>query len=282
MAELLVGLTHHCRSAILGQGNGMDGLLRVGRIFEQASHLPKALSKLGVLATAGLLRTHAEEYGSLLLGLHRTPSLRSVRPNACAAPIHFRAHTTDINVLQQVFLSGDYECVRDEKDVRTIVDCGANIGCASVWFLNRYPEARVVAVEADLGNFDVCRANLARYGDRAVAIHGAVWPREEPLTVERGEQEWAFSVRPCRPGEIPEVSAVTLESLGNIDLLKIDIEGGEEALFGEDCSRWLERTRTIVIELHGPACRTAFLRAIAPHGFRVEDAAFGVAIARRA
>src|SRR6516225_11451967 len=84
-------------------------------------------------------------------------------------------------------------------------NCGANIGCASAFFLNRYPGSCVVAIEAELGNFGICRQNLEPYGSRVRAIHGAVWPRSEPLIVVRGEpeqvKEWAFSVRPCRDGE---------------------------------------------------------------------------------
>jgi FkbM family methyltransferase len=216
--------------------------------------------------------------------------LRSVRPAGCAAPIHYRINTTDINVLQQVFLSGEYDCAGSEAQPRFIVDCGANIGCASVYFLNRYPEAHVVAIEADSGNFGVCRLNLEPYGHRAQPLHGAVWPRSEALTVERGEggrtQEWSFSVRPCRPGESKEIDGIDLGCLlegaptGRIDLLKIDIEGSEEELFASGFEPWLSHTRTIVIELHGQACREVFHRAIAPYGFRIEDHG-PVTIARR-
>jgi FkbM family methyltransferase len=223
-------------------------------------------------------------------GAARTNVLRSVRPAGCAAPIHYRINTTDINVLQQVFLSGEYDCAGSEVRPGFIVDCGANIGCASVYFLNRYPEAHVVAIEPDAGSFGVCRLNLEPYGRRALPLHGAVWPRSEALTVERGEgrttQEWSFSVRPCRPGESQEIESIELGGLlerapnGRIDLLKIDIEGGEEELFASGFEPWLSHTRTIVIELHGQTCREVFRRAVAPYGFRMEDHG-PVTIARR-
>src|SRR5262245_23333541 len=80
----------------------------------------------------------------------------------------------------------------------SLLTCGANIGCASAFSLSRYPGFCVVAIEAELGNFGICRQTLEPYGSRVRAIHGAVWPRSEPLIVVRGEpvEEWAFSVRP--------------------------------------------------------------------------------------
>ncbi|MHB1558783.1 MAG: FkbM family methyltransferase [Isosphaeraceae bacterium] len=254
-------------------------------VIEKATDLPRAIRKLGLPTTLTLARSHLAEYRARLVRGGRRPDRRtliSVRPKGYGAPIWFRLNTTDINVLQQVFLSGEYECAGDEPAPRLIVDCGANIGCASVYFLTRYPGARVVSIEADAGACDVCRRNLAPFGPRAELIHGAIWPRAEELVVDRGcdgdRAEWSFSVRPRHEGESKEIDAVLLADLvarsseGRIDLLKIDIEGAEEQLFASDCAPWLARTRSIVIEVHGLSCRQAFLQAIEPFHFRVREA----------
>ena len=52
---------------------------------------------------------------------------------------------------------------------------------------------------------------------------------------------------------------VTAES---VDLLKVDIEGAEKAVFDSGAIRWLHRIRNICIELHGPHCKAAFFRAL--------------------
>jgi FkbM family methyltransferase len=263
----------------------------IKRFLEQASDLPFAVRKLGLAATMGLVRSHLEEYGSKIVRRPRTSSfLRSVRPNGCAFPVYYRVHSTDINVLQQVFLSGEYDCAGSEREVEFVVDCGANIGCASAFFLNRYPASRIVAIEAESGNFKICRRNLEPYGSRVHALHGAVWPRSEPLIVERGEpgqvKEWAFTVRACREGEPKEIEGISLTDVvedspkKRIDLLKIDIEGGERELFAAGFEPWLSRTRTIVIETHGEECRDIFVRAVEPYGFKLEDVGY-VMIARR-
>jgi FkbM family methyltransferase len=262
------------------------------RFIGQALDLPFAVRKLGVSATAGLVRTHLEEYGSKIAGRPRASdhALRSVQPKGCAFPVHYRVHSTDINVLQQVFLSGEYDRAGYEQGVEFVVDCGANIGCASAFFLNRYPGSRVVAIEPELGNFGICQQNLEPYGSRVCAIRGAVWPRSEPLTVVRGEpeqvMEWAFSVRPCRGDEPKEIDGISLNDVvesspkKRIDLLKIDIEGGERELFASGFETWVSRTRTIVIETHGTECREVFLQAVKPYGFKVNETEY-VTIARR-
>ena len=133
------------------------------RFLGQCRDLPRAVRTLGFGATAVLVRSNLMEYCSLL-----TPNsvtlrnrIHSLRPKACAAPIHYRLYTSDINVLEKIFLSGEYDCVGSEVEPKFIVDCGANIGCASVYFLNRYPNASVIAIEPDSGNFEVCQWNIA-------------------------------------------------------------------------------------------------------------------------
>jgi hypothetical protein len=51
--------------------------------------------------------------------------------------------------------------------------------------------------------------------------------------------------------------------ISGIDLLKIDVEGAECEIF-ETSQNWIERVRTICIELHDrlrPGCREAYERA---------------------
>lgn len=49
-------------------------------------------------------------------------------------------------------------------DAALIVDMGANIGCTAADFAHRYQRARVLAVELDQSNADLCRRNLGSWG----------------------------------------------------------------------------------------------------------------------
>lgn len=57
-----------------------------------------------------------------------------------------------------------------------------------------------------------------------------------------------------------------------IDLLKIDIEGSEAALFSADTS-WLSRVRNLCIELHSRECVAAFRQGM--KGYAWHESRFG-------
>ena len=56
---------------------------------------------------------------------------------------------------------------------------------------------------------------------------------------------------------MPQVLEST-EVESSIDLLKCDIEGAESQVLA-DCAGWIGRVRNLVIELHAPYTREAFL-----------------------
>ena len=194
---------------------------------------------------------------------------RRLRIKGYCYPIYYRIGTSDLDVIAQVLLRREYECVAHERQVSLIIDCGANIGCTSFFLLHRYSEARVIVVEPDPHNFAMCRRNLEPFGDRVVLVNSGVWPTASPLRVERGSyrdgREWTFQVRPTDEGERPDLMGTTvfdlIEGSGHkrVDLLKIDIESAETQLFSKNTEKWLPKTRCLVIELHGADCEQVFL-----------------------
>ena len=171
-----------------------------------------------------------------------------------------------------MLLDAQYQCLMALNEVRTIVDVGANIGTTSVVLLNEYPEALIVALEPDPGNFAVLQKNLAPYGNRAMTLRCALWYRREELAIDRGHFRdggaWSFQVRPTNGGDTAEVEGVTLADimqrygLKTIDILKIDIEGAERYVFEASVSAFLPKIGRIAIELHDEACRSVFFRSV--------------------
>jgi FkbM family methyltransferase len=196
-------------------------------------------------------------------------------------PMRCRPNTSDVDVFQQIFGFREYRCLDEVRDASLIVDCGANVGYSTVYFLTRYPRAKVIAVEPDPGNCAVLAANVAPYGARCRAIASAVWSSKAGLVM--GEErfgdgrEWARTVRPNRPGETPLMTAVDIGTLldesgmDRISILKIDIEGAEAEVFSANCERWLQRVDNLVIELHGERCRRIFAEAITHAGFTISE-----------
>jgi hypothetical protein len=118
------------------------------------------------------------------------PTIRRVRLRGYRYPFFYRENTSDAAVIRQVLGTQEYECVGHASDVSFILDCGANIGCTSFYFLNRYPNARLIAVEPDSENAQLCRRNLRPFGGRALVIQAGLWSEVVPLRVERGGYTW--------------------------------------------------------------------------------------------
>lgn len=176
----------------------------------------------------------------------------------------------DVLVLWQTF--GLRQCaVPLSRAPSLILDAGANIGCTAVFLANTYPGARIVAVEPDAGNAALARKNCATY-PQVELVEGAVWPRPMMLEIENpGGESWAFRMREKpRDAGGGGMKGLTIDELTGgapIDLLKVDIEGGEEQLFTQETG-WLSRVGAMLIELHGANCTRAVETAAREAGFR--------------
>lgn len=186
-------------------------------------------------------------------------------------PVYCRYGTSDSFVFDQIFINEEYSGLGKIQNVNWIIDCGANVGYSAVYLLNKYPQAKVIAIEPDPENFELCSMNLAPYGDRAHVIKSAVWSSTVDLVIDRpldDRGEWAIQVRPCQAGEIPALNAIGLKSLfddfnlDRVDILKVDIETAELEVFAHNYQQWLSKVNNIAIELHGKDCEEVFFKAL--------------------
>ena len=200
---------------------------------------------------------------------------------AKAFSVRLRPHTGDVFIFYEV-LAFDAYALPDEYlppgGVRTIVDCGANVGITSIFFSERYPDARIFAVEPDPENFALLQRNTAAI-DRIVPLRAAiVGSRRGRVRFSTDRPAWGNRVLgDTASEEHVEVEAVTIdelmqdESIEHIDILKVDIEGGEIDLFRNP--DFLSKVDLLMIELHDEYSITDFRTAVAPFGFCVEAAA---------
>ncbi|GAX37561.1 FkbM family methyltransferase [Nodularia sp. NIES-3585] len=186
-------------------------------------------------------------------------------------PIYWRCGTSDNFVFDQIFINEEYSGISNIENVNWIVDCGANVGYSAIYLLNKYPQARVIAIEPDSHNFELCSINLAPYGNRACVIKSAIWSEKTGLVLERLSEdngEWGIQVRPCKVGETPDLDATSIKSIFEdfdidiVDILKIDIETAEWQVFSRNYQEWLNKVRYIAIELHTQECRKVFFKAL--------------------
>lgn len=158
-----------------------------------------------------------------------------------------------------------------------ILDCGANVGLASLFFHRSYPQARITAFEADPALGAILDANLRANGAGAVETrHAAVWTSTGTLTFQcEGSDSGMIGALPGavrgRATTVPSLRLRDLLDEGPVDLLKLDIEGAEDAVLA-DCEPALHRVQALVMDLHefDPSVRQAprVLELLARAGFR--------------
>lgn len=145
-----------------------------------------------------------------------------------------------------------------------ILDCGANIGLATLWFKRLLPKARVTAYEADPRLHAMLCENLHRNGAADVdAVHAAVWDKAGDLVFNaEGSDSGMVAALPGAvagtPLSVPAIRLRDVIAREPIDLLKLDIEGAEGDVLA-DCAPVLDRVAAIEMDLHefDPAARQA-------------------------
>lgn len=189
-------------------------------------------------------------------------------------PILLRGETSDGKIFEQVFVHEQYK-VRTNRPPKLIVDGGANVGYASVYFANKYPEAQIIAVEPEGSNFEMLRQNTSSYPNIKI-LQSGLWNRKTVLRIENPDDtNDAFRVQEAESGE-GSIDTITIEDILNstsavfIDILKLDIEGAEKEVF-ENSDSWLNRVGVLIVELHDrfkPGCSKAFYTAVSNLNFK--------------
>ena len=194
-------------------------------------------------------------------------------------PFWYRQGTSDVSVVRQIFVHREYDWLAQLPGVRTIVDLGANIGGASVRFLNLFPSATITAVEPMPETAALLERNAEPYCGRVKIVRGAVWSSDVPLELVRGQfrdgLDWSAQVLPARGPSGNAIRGITMNQLLStldvacVDLVKIDIEGAERELFAGD-STWLKRVRNFCIEIHDQDCHESMMKALRPFRYEME------------
>jgi len=139
-----------------------------------------------------------------------------------------------------------------------ILDCGANIGMATLFFKWLYPESTIVSFEADPTTFAVLQRNIQRNHLEDVTAHNvALWNEDGHIPFFVREDEpgaLLMSTMAARTaGREINVEAKKLSSFinGRIDLLKLDVEGAEVKVICDLVqSGKIEAVQQMIIEYH--------------------------------
>ena len=160
-------------------------------------------------------------------------------------------HDVCYDVMREIFQGGLYEWKLPLGPKPVIVDIGANVGFASLYFAIRYPDARIICIEPDESNYACLKRNLAAFKGRVKCIKAAAWSRNGVVRLRPAES--IDSYVSSNGGEV--VKAIRLdglmgrEGIKKIDLLKLDAEGSELQIL-EGLGSQLAKVKSIIGEIH--------------------------------
>ena len=197
------------------------------------------------------------------------------------SPIYLRQGTSDFATFRQVFEAKEYDVDFDFKPA-VIIDAGANVGLAALYFSNRFPDARIFSIEPESSNVLKLEENIATYPHVSCipkALHHTAGIKLN--IIDEGIGKWGFTTKEGKQdvdqeqllGQVETIDISTLiedNDIDVVDILKVDIEGAEKTLFEKNYESWLPKTRCVIVELHDrwyPGCKESVFGAIDKYDF---------------
>ncbi len=193
--------------------------------------------------------------------------------------------SSDIDVLEQVFHYNQYQdvveaynAVFDNKSPN-IIDAGANIGLASLFFKSVFKTCNLVAIEPETNNFKLLSDNINTNQIKAQLLNSGIWSQTTYLKIKsdfRNQNDWSFRVEETDDSS-GGIHAITINDIvknnswTTLDILKIDIEGAEKEVFDPEKSNldFLKITKCIAIEIHDEFnCRQDIYKILKDFGFK--------------
>ena len=203
----------------------------------------------------------------------------NIRLNNISYPFRLRSKTSDIPTFHDIFVDMGYE-INLNFNPETIIDAGANIGLAAIFYANKYPTSKIISIEPEQSNYDLLKENTQNY-ENIIALNNALSnvSNQDLAIVDNGYGSWGFMTEPLADslkGKASSIKSITVNEIMSeygwetIDIVKIDIEGYEKELFEKNSENWLPNVRCLIIELHDrmkEGCSKSFFSAISKYDF---------------
>ena len=174
--------------------------------------------------------------------------------------ITVRQNLWDARIVREIFLEQPYVGHFRLPANPVVVDIGGYIGDFSLYAAKCLGARRVVVYEPTAENFEILLQNVANngYADRITAVNKAVSDSDQVmLNVQIKDSEEvhvsAYWYPEAKQRAIPSVTLAELletHALDQVDLLKVDCEGGEYDIFPATPDDVFRRIRNIVFEYH--------------------------------
>lgn len=194
--------------------------------------------------------------------------------------------SSDSDVFKQIIIEKEYEHVLDlinknNITINSIVDAGANVGFTSIYISNYHPKSIILALEPNSKTFKRLNHNiLINNIKNIITLEKGLWNKDTFLKADRSfrdKQDWSFRLEETLNVEEKLFETISIQNIltsqnwDTVDLLKIDIEGGEKELFNMDVDlNWLNKIKVIAIEIHDEFnCREDIENLLIKYGFEL-------------
>ena len=240
----------------------LTGLADDSTLVAQASAWPTAGSPPTVLSTCEFrarlcqgagLGTTARELRDELARLSARPQGAETSTELVDPPMRIADGPSFVSQYKEIFISEAYD-FPFEGTSPTIIDGGANIGTAVIWWRTRWPDARILAFEPDPKLFELLRWNTRCYS--GLEIHQcALYTQDDDIlfSSEGTDAGHIYTDDNSVNGDLIWVKAIrlslVLRTVGKVHLLKLDIEGAELEVLRE-AEPLLKNVERIFVEYH--------------------------------
>jgi FkbM family methyltransferase len=177
-----------------------------------------------------------------------------IRINGWANEVVIRPGTTDLPVLRKILVGKEYLAPVKIAPKR-ILDAGAYIGFSALFFNQCYPDAQIYAFEPDVENFRLLVQNTAST-PQIHPVNAAIWGSSGPRGFDANiDEKWASRVTDSAGVNATFVNCTSFQDAiemagGDFDLMKFDIEGGEQDVFESVEPALIAKSKAVVIEFH--------------------------------
>jgi FkbM family methyltransferase len=254
-----------------------------------------ALRLSNEMAHLGLLRS-----GFLKHQLDKARGKREAEARVAGFKVRLRPRDSDLATFRTVFSDGEYEVPVPEAAAAIrrhyeeivargktpiVVDAGANIGAATLWFRREFPRAHIIAIEPDEPCCALLRKNVA--GDEQISVlEAGIGGSPGHVQIVAAPDSWAIQTERSDSGTPIVTMNELFDSVPNGEpfLAKFNIEGFEEDVFSANLE-WLDKVPVVFIEPHDwrfPEQHTSrtFQKAFGDRDFRLFIAGHGICYLR--
>lgn len=210
-------------------------------------------------------------------------SIRNVTAKIAGFKVEGFNYASLLLLFKEIFIIEEYYSEINHSSP-LILDCGANIGMATLFFKWRYKDCRIIAFEPDADTFRVLQRNMAQNKLTNVELHNtAISDHTGTITfyTDKGiPGSLKMSTIPERMSSnestIPCIRLSPIILNEKPDILKIDVEGAEKFIFPDlDESGALHNKTEIFLEYHHninghPSEMGKFLSIFEKNGFNYQ------------